>query len=88
MDMRFGTWNVRSLYKAGSLQTAASELAKYNLNLVTIQEVRWVEGGSQPTDDYTFSHGNGNANHDLGTGFFVHKGNISAVKVEFTGDRM
>jgi hypothetical protein len=25
--MRFGTWNVRSLYRAGSLETVARELA-------------------------------------------------------------
>jgi hypothetical protein len=28
----------------GSLKTAASEFAKYNFNLVTVQEVRGVEG--------------------------------------------
>jgi hypothetical protein len=27
-----------------------------------------------------FFYGNGNADHHLGTGFFVHKGTISAVK--------
>jgi len=31
----------------------ASELAKYNINLLEIQEVGWVEGGGQPADDYT-----------------------------------
>jgi hypothetical protein len=31
MDMRFGMWNVRRVYRAGSIKTAASELAKYNL---------------------------------------------------------
>jgi len=34
MDMTFGIWNVRSLYRAGSLKTVASELAKYNLGQV------------------------------------------------------
>jgi hypothetical protein len=34
MDMRFVTWNVRSLYRAGSLTVVASELAKYNLDVV------------------------------------------------------
>jgi exonuclease III len=53
MDMRFGTWNVTSLCRAGSLKTVANELAKYSVNVVTAQEVRWVEGGSQPPDDYT-----------------------------------
>jgi hypothetical protein len=45
MDTRFGTWSVRSLHTAGSLGTVASELA--------VKEVRWVEGGSQLTKDYT-----------------------------------
>jgi exonuclease III len=51
MDMRFGTWNVRSLYRAGSMKTVASKLAKYNLDLAAVQEVRWDEGGRQPADD-------------------------------------
>jgi len=34
--VRFGTWTVRSLYMAGSLKTVASELAKYNLDLVAV----------------------------------------------------
>jgi hypothetical protein len=32
--MRFGTWNVRSLYRAGSLKTVSGELARYKLDLV------------------------------------------------------
>ena len=41
MDMTFGAWNVRSLYRAGSLTGAAMELSKYKLHLVGVQEVRW-----------------------------------------------
>jgi hypothetical protein len=33
MGMRFGTWNVRSLYMAGSLMAAARELARYTIFL-------------------------------------------------------
>jgi exonuclease III len=40
-DIPLGTWNVRSLHRAGSLTTAARELAKYKLDLVGVQEVRW-----------------------------------------------
>jgi hypothetical protein len=29
MDMRFGTWNVRSMYRAGSLSAVAEEISKY-----------------------------------------------------------
>jgi hypothetical protein len=34
MDMRFGTWNVRSMYRAGSLKEVAEEISKYKLDLV------------------------------------------------------
>jgi hypothetical protein len=48
MDMRFGTWNVRNLYRAGSLMTVSRELARYKLDLVGEQEVRWEDGGTKP----------------------------------------
>jgi hypothetical protein len=38
--MRFGSWNVRSLYRAGSLIAAARELARYKLDLVAVKEGR------------------------------------------------
>jgi hypothetical protein len=38
---------------AGSLKTVTSELAKYDLDLVAVQEVRWSNIGSQP-GDHTF----------------------------------
>jgi hypothetical protein len=41
MDMKFGTWNVRSLYRAGSLTAAVREFARYKLDLVGMKEVRW-----------------------------------------------
>jgi hypothetical protein len=33
MDMRLGTWNIKNLYKPGSLKTIPRELEKYNLDL-------------------------------------------------------
>jgi hypothetical protein len=41
MDMRFGTRDVRSLYRAGLLMTVAKEISKYKLDLVRVQEVWW-----------------------------------------------
>jgi hypothetical protein len=60
MDMRFGTWNVRSLYRAGSLMTVSRELSRYKLDLVGVQEVRWEGGGTEPAREYTFFYGKGN----------------------------
>jgi hypothetical protein len=46
MDMRFGIWNVRSLYKPGSLKTVATELAKYRLDSKGVWEVSRNKGGA------------------------------------------
>jgi hypothetical protein len=56
---------------------------------VGVQEVRWENGGTERSDDYTFFYGQENGDHQLGTGFFVHKRIVSAVRrVEFISDRM
>jgi hypothetical protein len=43
MDLRFRTWNVRNLNRAGSLKTIAKVLAKYIVGIVAVQ------GDSQQT---------------------------------------
>jgi exonuclease III len=70
MDMRFGTWNVRSMYRAGSLRAVVEEVSKNKLDLVGVQEVRWDGGGTESVGRYTFFYGRGNENYELGTGFF------------------
>jgi hypothetical protein len=56
---------------------------------VGVQKVRWEGGGTEPAGEYTFFYGKENENCELGTGFFVHKRIILAVKrVEFISDRM
>ena len=65
-DKRFETWNVGSLYRAGSLTAATRELAR--LNLVGVQ-IRSNKGGTVRVGCYNFFYGKGNENHQLGTGF-------------------
>jgi hypothetical protein len=52
--MRFGTWNVRRPYRAGSLMGAAREFARYKLDLVDMQEGRWDKGKTVSAGDYIF----------------------------------
>jgi hypothetical protein len=44
-------WNVRGLYRAGSLATAS----KYKLDLVGMQDVRWEGSSTEQAGEYTFS---------------------------------
>jgi exonuclease III len=52
--MRFGTWNVSSLYRSETLTATARELEGYKLDLVHVQEVRWDEGGTVRAGDYIY----------------------------------
>jgi len=86
--MKIGTWNVRRLYRAVSVMAAARELVRYKVDVVGVQEVRWDKGGTIRAGDYDFFYGKGNENNQLGTGFFVHRRIVSAVKtIEFVSDR-
>jgi hypothetical protein len=51
--MRFGIWNVRNLYRIGSLKTVARELGTYKSYLVGVQDVRWEKGGTERAEDCT-----------------------------------
>jgi hypothetical protein len=70
---------MRSPYVSGSLKTIARKLAKWNLNLVGVEEVR-------KNKSCVLSYRNHNESYELGAGFFVHKGIIITFKVvEFVG---
>ena len=65
------------------------KLARYKLDLVGVQKVRWDKGGTVTAEDYKLFFRKGNENYQLGTGFFVHQRIASAVtRVEFVSDRV
>jgi len=64
-DKRFGTWNVSSLFKSGSLTIATRELARYKLDFVGVQVVRWGKGDTVRAWDYIVFYGKENENHQL-----------------------
>ena len=54
-----------------------------------MQEVRWDKGGTVRAGDYDFFYVKANENHQVGTGFFVHRRIVSTVKrVDFVSDRL
>jgi exonuclease III len=55
MEMRFGTWNVRSLHRTGSLRTLAEEISKYKFDLVGVQAVKEDRDSTEPAGQYIFS---------------------------------
>jgi len=53
-DNLLGIWNFRSLYRAGSITSAARKLARYKLDFVGLQEVMWDKGDTVRVVDYNF----------------------------------
>jgi exonuclease III len=80
IHIRFGTWNVRSRYRTGLLTTTASDLARYKLDLVCVQEVRWEKGATVRTEDNIFFLWKRKQNHKLRRGIFVQHKILTAVK--------
>jgi hypothetical protein len=68
-DYGYGTWNIRSLYRAGSVMTVLRELSKCKLDFVAVQDVKWDGGGSEPANAYTFFNGKGSEKHKLGNSY-------------------
>jgi hypothetical protein len=53
-DMTFGTRNLKSLYRSGSLTIAARKLSSHKLDVVGVQEVQWDKRGTVRAGDYFF----------------------------------
>ena len=68
--MRFGTWNFG---KTGALGLVTSEIDKYRMDLVGVQEVKWEGSGTLESGYYTLVYREDNANHQLGTRFFIDR---------------
>jgi len=84
-----GKGHVRNLYRSGSLTAAARDLARYKLDLVGVQEVRWDKGGMVRAGDYIFFLWKRKRKLSVGNRIFVRYGILSVVKtVGVVCDRM
>jgi hypothetical protein len=79
MEMRLGTWNVRTLYKAGSLKALLLQL-HYCIQIRTVQETRWMGSEVWDTKTHTIPQsGKQEGKREFGVAFIVNKamkGNI------------
>lgn len=68
------TWNVRSLFVRGAIQSTLADLNKYKIKIAAVQETRWIDSGIHDMSQYCFYFsGASNNRHEFGTGFFVSK---------------
>ncbi|XP_008178185.1 craniofacial development protein 2-like [Acyrthosiphon pisum] len=79
-DFLIGTWNVRSLYRAGHLTTVISSLERYQLNIAAIQETRWPGQGNLKINNWTYFY-SGGLDHQAGVGFVVNDKLLPNVKL-------
>ena len=78
--IRIGTWNVRTLLKAGKMEEAARELQKYDIEILILQESRWSEEGSIENEHYIFYYSGKAKQGKNGTKFIIDKAPRTKIK--------
>jgi len=69
-----GTWNVMTLLKPGKLQELVEEIAKTQIEMLVLQEVRWPGNGQINKKVYLFYYsGTKEKTGQAGTGFLLMK---------------
>jgi len=53
-NLYIGTWNVMTMLKPAKVQELAEEIAKTQIEIVALQEVRWPGKGQINKKDYLF----------------------------------
>jgi hypothetical protein len=51
-DLNLATWNVRSLFRPGTLKNLIQELKRYKINIAAVQEMWWKGNDIFDSDDY------------------------------------
>lgn len=66
-QLRFGTWNVRTLSTPRASDILSDELNNYRMDLVALQEVKWPYDGKESTQHYKLYYsGNQTGKHEYG----------------------
>jgi hypothetical protein len=82
MEKRLGTWNVRTVYKAGGLKAVLPQIQHYYTQITAVQEPRWMGKEAWGTKAHTIlQSGNQEGKREFGVTCIVNKdmkGNILA----------
>lgn len=74
------TWNLRSLFTRGAIQSTLEDLTNYKIQIAAVQETRWLDSGIHAMRSHCFYFsGNSKNKHEFGTGFIVDKSIDHAV---------
>ncbi|XP_030746036.1 craniofacial development protein 2-like [Sitophilus oryzae] len=87
--VRIATWNVRSLFMPGKLNTEA-EMNRINIDILGLSEVRWPGSGRQRTSNgYIYHSGGTDPEHRYGTAILVSD-RVAQSVIDFVplGDRV
>lgn len=73
--IKFGAWNVRTMYEGGRSAVIAKEMRNYNLEILGLSETRWNEAGKirlNTNETIIYSgHADKNANHTRGVAIMM-----------------
>lgn len=70
--IRFGTWNVKSLYMAGKLDNATKEMQRLKMDILGVSEVRWPNSGRIQSNSYAvYYSGNDQPQHRNGVAIIL-----------------
>ena len=76
--LRFGTWNINTLYQAGKIDNCIAEMKAHKLDVLGVGEVRWTESGKITKQDTIFYY-SGGEKHQNGVGIMLKKKYEGAV---------
>uniref|UniRef100_A0A8D8PQH9 Craniofacial development protein 2 n=1 Tax=Cacopsylla melanoneura TaxID=428564 RepID=A0A8D8PQH9_9HEMI len=78
--IRFETWNVKTMARAGKLQNTIQEMKRLKVQVMGISEMRWPGSGAVVEDEYkVYYSGTGDNTHKNGVGIIMNKYIASCV---------
>ncbi|GFW25792.1 craniofacial development protein 2 [Trichonephila clavipes] len=72
-DLSIETWNIRTLYKGGALRNLIDVFVDYHIDVLAIQEIRWLGTGILDKKDCTLYYSCQEKAHHFGVGFIMNK---------------